>query len=363
MQRIVFILSWLNHPRLIKRVLALYKMKVPITVYGYERNTKSPNRIPENIPVYKLGEIVNGESYFKRLIFLSKSVKKILNRNPRQSIYYVSTFDIAFLCCLFGKRYIYEVSDMVYTSFPYIIRELFRCVDRILIRRSLFTLMTSEGFKAYLFGNRTVDKIDYIPHGLSDYFKNKDRNIHVFKNEKIRFSFIGLIRYPNTVFRFAKVVGKYFPEYEFHFYGFCGVNYENDLKELIQTYKNVYYHGPFKNPDDLEAIYAQTDVTVCCYDTTQINERIAEPNKLYESIFFTSPLVVTQNTFLSQRVKSLKCGYYINPFSDDSIREFIEKLTLEELKGISNNMYRIETSALLDNTEEIMRKRMAEIMW
>ena len=361
MQRIVVILSSLNNSWLIKRVVALEKMKMPITVYGFERNTKSPNRIPENISVHKIGEIVNGGNYLKRLFILYKSLKKVFKKNPPQSVYYISTFDLAIFCCFYRKRYIYEVSDIVYTSFPRIIREIFRYIDRILVRRSLFTLMTSEGFKIYLFGNNPIEKIDYTPNRLSNYFEKEERNIHTFEDGRIRFSFIGLIRYPNTVFRFANVVGRYFPEHEFHFYGICGANYENDLKKLVEKYKNVYYHGPFKNPDDLKVIYAQTDVTVCCYDTTNINERIAEPNKLYESIFFTSPIVVTQNTFLSQRVKSLGCGFSINPFSDNSIKEFIETLTFKRLSGISNNMYNIDKNKLLDNTEDVMWKRLSRL--
>ena len=358
MQRIVVILSSLNNSWLIKRVIALEKIKAPITVYGFERNTKSPNRIPENIPVHKIGDIVNGGNYLKRMFVLYKSLKKVFKQNLPQSVYYVSTFDLAIFCCLYRKRFIYEVSDIVYTSFPRMAREIFRHIDQILVRRSLFTLMTSEGFKIYLFGNKLIDKIYYTPNRLSNYFKKEERGIHIFENGKIRFSFIGLIRYPNTVFRFAKVVGKYFPEYEFHFYGICDVNYERDLNELVEMYKNVYYHGPFKNPDDLKAIYAHTDVTICCYDTTNINERIAEPNKLYESIFFTSPIVVTQNTFLSQRVMLLKCGYSINPFSDNSIKEFIETLTIEELKEVSNNMFHIDKDELIDNTEDVMRERL-----
>ena len=359
MQRIIIILSSLNHPRLIKRVLSLDKMNVPITVYGYERNSRSPNHFPENITVHKMGDIINGENYLKRLLIYYKSLKKIFKENHSQEVYYVSSFDLSLFCRLFRRKYIYEMSDMVYASFPYLVRIIFRCIDQTLVRKSLFTLMTSEGFKKYLFGNRIIDNIDYIPNKLSDYFRNKDREIHIFSSEKIRFSFIGLIRYPNTVFRFAKVVGKYFPRYEFHFYGFCDVNYENDLQKLVEKYGNVYYHGPFKNPDDLGIIYSQTDVTVCCYDTSTINERIAEPNKLYESIFFTSPIVVTQNTYLSQKVRSLNCGYSINPFTDDSIKDFIEKLTLEKLMKISSNMYHINKNELLDNTGEIMRKRLS----
>lgn len=361
MQKIVVILSSLNHSMLIKRTLALNKLGMSISVYGYERNSKSPNQFPDNIPVHKIGNVVNGGNYLKRLSILYKSLKKVFKENASQSVYYVSSFDLSLFCWLFRKRFIYEMSDMIYTSFPCFVREILRRIDRILVRRSLFTLMTSEGFKMYLFGNNLVDKIDYIPNRLSGYFGNIDRNIHIFTSGKIRFSFIGLIRYPNTVFRFARVVGKYFPEHEFHFYGFCDVNYEHNLKELVDMYGNVYFHGSFRNPDDLEAIYSQTDVTICCYDTTSINERIAEPNKLYESIFFTSPIVVTQNTYLSQRVKSLRCGYSINPFSDDSIKEFIEELTVEGLKEISNNMYHIDKNELLDNTEEILRKRISDL--
>ena len=53
-------------------------------------------------------------------------------------------------------------------------------------------------------------------------------------------------------------------------------------------FPNVKLHGKFKNPSDLSVIYNKIDLNVICYDTTSINVRIAEPNKLYESIFFNA---------------------------------------------------------------------------
>ena len=29
-------------------------------------------------------------------------------------------------------------------------------------------------------------------------------------------------------------------------------------EEVVDQYDNVYYHGPFKNPDDFPAIYSKT---------------------------------------------------------------------------------------------------------
>lgn len=126
--------------------------------------------------------------------------------------------------------------------------------------------------------------------------------------------------------------------------------------ELSETYSNIQYYGKFKNPEELPQIYKNIDINVACYDTSTQNERIAEPNKLYESLFFSKPLVVSENTFLASRVKEYGCGYVINPFDDQSIIDFVKSLKVADLNEIIYKEYQLNTSSLLDNPLDLMNK-------
>ena len=96
-------------------------------------------------------------------------------------------------------------------------------------------------------------------------------------------------------------------------------------------------------------MYDNVDVVVACYDTTTFNERVAEPNKLYESLFFCKPIIVTEKTFLALRVRALECGYEINASTDENIISFLNKITVDSVNRKMHNISKIRTSEMIDD--------------
>ena len=96
-------------------------------------------------------------------------------------------------------------------------------------------------------------------------------------------------------------------------------------------------------------MYNNVDVVVACYDTTTFNERVAEPNKLYESLFFCKPIIVTENTFLAQRVKSLQCGYEMDASTDENIIRFLNEITVEDVNRKMLRISELQKSEMIDN--------------
>lgn len=52
---------------------------------------------------------------------------------------------------------------------------------------------------------------------MSPYLKNIERRILKKSTDKIVFSYVGAFRYPDTVFRFARVIGEKYPRHQFFF--------------------------------------------------------------------------------------------------------------------------------------------------
>lgn len=223
--------------------------------------------------------------------------------------------------------------------------------DRSIIKHSYRTVLTSEGFLSYIFRkNAPREKIILLPNKLNTYFdeeKKKDVVVNLFDSNHINFAFIGLIRYPNTIIRFARVVGRNFPQHEFHFWG--EPERDSYIDEEIKGFKNVCFHGKFKNPEDLLGIYSQIDISVVCYDTNSGNVRIAEPNKIYESIFFETPLVVSSGTYLAKRVKQYNAGFDIDASSDEEIKRFINSLKVEDIRKKVDSMKSIPWKDMVDD--------------
>lgn len=361
MKKIIFICDLLSQPRIIKRINSIHLAGLEVKVYGYRRNKYNCNTFPSDIPVTTLGEMQDSSGYLRKLKQTYKDISDIIKENgTKENIYYAFGFFPALFLLMKRAAYIYEISDLLYGYKRFErLRWLFVRIDKTLVKHSLATVMTSLGFKEYLFGNSSNQNIIVIPNKLNEYFLNVSRKPTIFNNQKpIVFAYVGAIRYPQTVLRFARIVGQQFPNHEFHFYGESPLTPE--CIKLADTYKNVKYFGAFKNPEDLERIYSIVDMLVTCYETENLNERIAEPNKLYEALFFCKPIIVSTGTFLSKQVENYQCGFAINAYKDEEIIRLINSLTIDQLNSISKHESSLATDELVNN-QDILNTKIKEL--
>ena len=319
--------------RCIKRVEEFIDNGYEIDAYGFDRGGETYAQ-PSKFEIKVIGSHNISQSYSSRLKTIYKSMKPIIKKYKKQDVlFYYFFFDVAFVARLITKRpFIYEESDIPYTNIGNsMLRGFLGRVDKRMIERSLLTVMTSEGFIDYHFGDERPKNIIVVPNRvnpkLSEFeYQNKPIDIN-----HLKFAFVGGFRYA-SVLNFATVIAEHFSQHEFHAYGNIVEN-KNALEELVNQYSNVFFHGTFKNPDELPGIYEKIDVVLATYDATSINAQYAEPNKLYESIYFRTPIVVSSNTFLAKKVNRLGIGYGINALNKEEIVSFIKSLTLEDLKN------------------------------
>lgn len=323
MNEFVFILSSLNDPHYRKRVEEFIDKGYRVQVYGFKRKGQILQDLPYT-PII-LGEIQE-RNYSARLNLFSKSIKSIAPSCKGKIIFY-SSLDVA----IFGRiyidsPYIYEVCDLTeLTIGNRLIRNLLSYSNKRIIKKSITTIITSEGFAEY-FGKNLKDKFYLIPNKISPNMPNfieKKREL----TEIIKIGFVGVIRF-ETIYKFIKVCMDYGKNIEVHLYGIYsdGDEWAHKAKELKAD--NIYYHGKFKNPEDLPGIYENIDMLLCAY-TPNLGVMFAEPNKLYESIYFRCPIIVSENVFLGEKVKRLGVGYAINSMDENSIVQFLESLNNE----------------------------------
>src|SRR5690606_18847385 len=153
----------------------------------------------------------------------------------------------------------------------------------------------------YFFGTKIPENIIVQPNKLDTKFFQGERPLSKppASIETLRFSFLGAFSSPNTIFRFARGLGQKYQKHPFVSHGDSQLSKE--AEQLSQLFSNVHFLGAFKNPNDLPLIYDGIDVVVSCYDIVDFNERILEPNKLYEALYFQKPIIVSDGTFLSEK--------------------------------------------------------------
>ncbi len=351
MTRIVFILNTLTQPLCFKRIEEFRRRGYQTDVYGFSSDSQDTVIRSSDI-VQVIGTCVHGEgNYFRRLLTMVRAIRKLNRRYRNEDVtFYYFQMDTCIAARLVSRKpYIYENYDLVYGAFPNPLKWMFRHIDRWLTIHSVATVMTSPGFQEYLFRGKHQDNVYIIPNKLNPRVLGYPYHPTDLDIAHIRFAFVGHIRSAGS-FRFAKVVAERFPQHSFHLYGTIGKG--NDFAGLADRHPNVVMHGSFQNPDDLPGIYEQVDVLVPLLsenNTKNVNNIYLEPNKLYESVYFRTPIVMTDGTYMARRVKELNCGFVLPDVSEEGITRFINSLTEQSLKEIVTHISTIPQTDAVDD--------------
>jgi succinoglycan biosynthesis protein ExoL len=351
-KKIVFLLGNISESICIKRIKSFISAGFPVEVYGFDRGKYNVNAHIEGLHLNVLGFQPDGRAYVQKAIKNQRAVRKIFARHHKENpVYYSFGFVWTAILRLNGcKCYIYEIADVLYGYNRFnAISWLFRMIDKNLINKSIFTVLTSAGYGRYLYGRYLPVKIKVHPNRIDHSFMTYNRPSGSLPDHHkgLVFSYVGAFRYPNTIFRFTRIIGEQYPDYEFHFYGDSELTPE--VIRMTHLYHNVKFFGPFRNPEDLPGIYSGIDIVVACYDTQSLNERIAEPNKLYESLYFRKPIIVSGGTFLAERVTRLKCGYVIDASHDENIISLLENIRIADLQQIVYHIDQIPLDEIVDD--------------
>lgn len=344
-------------PRIERRIEDFVDAGIEVTVFGYKYDVINVDYC--NSPKYKyniIETIPHAVSYKRRIAGLGK-IKKIINGFDRKNtLFYFFSLNVAAIAPFLHINYVYEESDMLFDRFG---NKLFRkaviCFNKYVIKKSSLTVMTSEGFADFYYGDRRVDNIVFLPNKVHAKCLDLPKVAKKpFNLNKIRFGFAGNIRYQATL-NIASIIARNYPQHEFHFYG----NTESlteDQKEILKESPNIVNHGLFKNPDDLPTIYSSIDFLVCTYDINGINPRYAEPNKLYEAIFFETPIIVSPESFLGKKVLNLGVGYAVDAYDESDIKNLVDSITEEDYIRLCNKLKEIPKKESISDNSFLINK-------
>ena len=336
-------------PRIDRRIVEFINEGYKVHVYGFA-NDINIKYVTNNIYEYhKLSNMSSGMSYIKRLnnIKLILDIIKLFDRN--ETLFYFFTLNVAIATLLIKNiNYVYEESDMLFDRCKNkFAQKIIISVNKRIIKKSKLTVFTSEGFGEYYYGKKVPKNICIVPNRVSpDCLKLPTIEKAKFDIKHIKIGFVGNIRY-QSILNVSKIVSEKFPSYEFHYYG--NIDGLSDCqKQELSNQKNVIYHGLFKNPTDLPSIYASIDLVVCTYDIEGINPRYAEPNKLYESMFYETPMMVSSNSFLADKVERLGIGFSVDANNLQDIEDKIRSISAKNYNHYLNALKSIQKSETIN---------------
>ena len=333
---IVFLLSHLPNPRMVKRVSTASSVS-DVAVICWDRGieVKNKNPLPEGVTEYDLHIKGNEGKPLSRLGSTCRFVFATLMLLKKLSpvIIYTSKLDMLFavkLYNLFAKnkpKIVYEVSDMhelVFDS-PHsfmrrMLKQLLINVEKRLCRIIGLLIVTSPGFYDDYYAA-------FVPPERMMFIPNMPRpevfNAYTKKREgTFTIGWIGLVRYKEQMKMMVDAAEK------------CGVNVliagsGVDYDEIEQYTHNkpfVEFYGAYKYEKEIASLYEKVDCICAVYDSSIRNVRVALPNRLYEAVVCGVPIIAAAGTALGKQVEELDVGLTVKAFCYEEMYKAINKL-------------------------------------
>lgn len=312
-------------PRIDRRIREFKENGYDVEVYGLA-NDFNIKYCTNDVYTYNLiANMRAGMPYKERASHIKEILKIIDEKKDKKTVFYFFTINVAVATLFRRIKYIYEESDMLFDRFSNkLLQKTVILINKRIIKRSLQTVFTSEGFADYYYGDRFPSNISFITNRVSPKcLELTDKVKEKVDFRHLKLGFVGNIRY-QSILNVSDVVSEQ-TDFEFHYFG----NDESLSPDQKQHFKmpGVYMHGGFSNPDDLPSIYSTLDFVVCTYDVKGVNPRYAEPNKLYEAIYYRTPMIVSAGSFLAKKVERLGIGISLDPNDKIDIKAKIDSLS------------------------------------
>jgi hypothetical protein len=205
--------------------------------------------------------------------------------------------------------------------------------------KSHTVIFTSKGFYDEHYSRNVKPENTVIKENKFKTY-GKVHPVENIRKDQIRVAYIGAFRYSEIIENLL-VTAKANHNLILNFYGDGFKDIVDNMKKSASEHDNIFYHGAFKNPDDLEKIYSDNNLNFVVYKNTLENEKVAMPNKFYESGFFNIPIVCAENTYVGRRVLEVDMGWTIG-IDYQSISNFLNNLRIEDILKCHLNIKKLD---------------------
>ncbi len=232
-------------------------------------------------------------------------IKQILDRKKYDKIIILTSIPAfllhKYLIKNYKNNYVFDYRDSTYEKIPY-----YRKVINCLIKNSKFSCISSKGFLDLLDHS---DKI-YPIHNMS-YEINQNQTIPINFSE-INIGYFGIFNYYDIN---KKLIDTFKNENNIKFYYVGSCVGENVLKKYVEgnNINNVKFKPPYSD-DNKRDLYKKYKINFinAAYGNNSFNATKLTPNKLYDSLFYKIPIIVSKNTHLEKIVDKYDIGIAVD---------------------------------------------------
>lgn len=271
-----------------QRIISTLGQEYSVRVVSWDRNNLKEKK--EGYFIYSSTEGYGNR--IKKLLGMKKYFQFV------KSIYLVEKPDIIFVSqwdmLIFGyflkkhkNKLVYDNIDMPASTNKFLWNVLM-WIEKQLLTRCDMMIFSSRFFKEnYDFFKKETFLLENLPLKYNNGILSPRK-----KSSKIRFAFIGTIRYYEILKKGIDVISS-IEEIEYYFYG-SGPD-ENKLMDYIKSkeYKNIYFKGKYEY-QDIKKIYDNIDFVWAVYPNKDYNVKYAISNKFLKVYYMKKLLFLQQ---------------------------------------------------------------------
>lgn len=321
MKKVVFVLSHLPNPRIIKRIDSLIN-DYRITVIFWNRNSfEQKFLLHKNVDVIQIKVDAPMGKPFKRILPLI-SFRKHLNiylNKIKPDLLHIANLDMLISSRKFYKnnkhvRIIYEIGDLGKYVFsedePVLVRIIYKSIayfEKITLKKYVSFLILASEFFWDEYYSKIYQKENYLTFpnvprkSLFEKYSKKDHEIFTI-------GFIGSVRYFEEIKALIDVIKELDFDAQIMIAG-TGPSYDAVNKYITENnLLNVEMYGAYEYSNEIVKLYEKIDLVYSVYNSSLANVKYAFPNRLYEAINAELPILVAHGTSLSNFVKEKGIG-------------------------------------------------------
>lgn len=366
LKKVAILISHIPNPRMLKRIKTL-ENNFEITLIYWDRGLTEKESFEIN-PKHNIRKIQvkspQGKP-IKRIIPLIKymfSAIKVL-KYEKPDIIHAGNIDMLFIAAFYKKiinneiKIVYEVADLPKYAFvkktrspktmlarfiQYIEKKLTSKISKIVLTSPFFW---DEYFSKFI----EKDKYLFIPNApLKKVFNKYEKKHH----DNFTVGFIGSVRYVDQLKMLIDAVDELNEDINILIAG-SGPGY----KEILEYSKNkdfVEIYGPYNYEKEIVNLYEEVDCIYSVYDTRFNNVKIALPNRLYESIVCSIPIIGAKGTMLGKFIEENQIGATVDAYDKEELKEvLINLVNFKELVALyQENCDKIKSNYYYENNSE-----------
>lgn len=254
-------------------------------------------------------------------------------------------------------KIIYDTHELeTETSGSSIIKKYFKkIIEKICIKFVDQTIVVSPSIKKWYkkrYGLKKITTIINVPEKLNHKY-NKSFNIQNFNLDPLRLTFCyhGILDHDRNVLELANFFKKNPNLGQIIFIGHG--QFSDRIRKLSQKKKNIFFH---KSTDHktLYKIISIVDISFSFFSNKSLSQVYSLPNKMFESFYAGTPVIVNSNSDASRFVNKFNLGWEISNIED--LKNTLCKISKKEITVKSKNALKISNIYNWENEQKKIKR-------